>query len=411
MLCAKVPHLEWSGVLFFTTEGTFGEDDFVITCQEVYPLDIGSPGYTEYETDDPEFIKWLMEDKSRLEMYQGHCHSHNTMPTFFSPTDDSELNDNVENHNIYVSLIVNNKNENCAKVAFAAKETTSVPGRKLVTEVKFKNEKGEEIIKQYTTETEDKIVEKTVMYTQECKIEYPSTEGGAITARFQQLLDRVTKREEEKKRIYEQNFKRDRSHTRNYSDFYPQAWNRPDTPDTRKPANRENEDKSKEKDRVQGMDTGARRRLLLIPENVSGRDLLKTIDKKNKSTHNPYPMSSVYTSLPKSTKQELYSMLGKLLALDSLNEDHLSKVMNMHNHEFYPQGPRTLEMRRDAQYYYDTISRDCKKYYIQSFPEDKKLEKYEETMTIAIEIVSTFDTHFPELAENIIEVIKDTFKK
>ena len=47
-----------------------------------------------------------------------HIHSHNVMLTFFSTTDCQELYDNSEFHNYYLSLIVNNRGDMCARVAF-----------------------------------------------------------------------------------------------------------------------------------------------------------------------------------------------------------------------------------------------------------------------------------------------------
>lgn len=44
-------------------------------------------------------------------------HSHNKMNVYFSSVDMEELNDNSEEHIYYLSLIVNNKNEMCAKVS------------------------------------------------------------------------------------------------------------------------------------------------------------------------------------------------------------------------------------------------------------------------------------------------------
>lgn len=44
-------------------------------------------------------------------------HSHNKMDVYFSSIDMEELNDNSEEHIYYLSLIVNNKNEMCAKVS------------------------------------------------------------------------------------------------------------------------------------------------------------------------------------------------------------------------------------------------------------------------------------------------------
>ena len=52
-----------------------------------------------------------------LEMQVGLIHTHHTMSAFFSGTDDSELHDNVAKHNYYLSLIVSQTSEYCAKVA------------------------------------------------------------------------------------------------------------------------------------------------------------------------------------------------------------------------------------------------------------------------------------------------------
>lgn len=43
---------------------------------------------------------------------------------FFSGTDQTELHDNVDNYPYYLSLIVNNDGEYCAKIAFVAQETS-----------------------------------------------------------------------------------------------------------------------------------------------------------------------------------------------------------------------------------------------------------------------------------------------
>jgi hypothetical protein len=78
-LCSKISRLEWSGVLFYNTFGEFGSDNFKVIAEELYPLDIGTGTYTEYETGDPDFIKFMMDNPHILEMRKGHIHSHNTM--------------------------------------------------------------------------------------------------------------------------------------------------------------------------------------------------------------------------------------------------------------------------------------------------------------------------------------------
>ena len=62
--------------------------------------------------------------------------SHNNMAVFFSGVDNSELTDNAPNYNYYLSLIVNNKNEYCARIAFIGE----IEGRT----IKFKDRHGVE---------------------------------------------------------------------------------------------------------------------------------------------------------------------------------------------------------------------------------------------------------------------------
>lgn len=51
-LCRKFPTLEWSGILFTTHEGNFEDGSLKITCQDIYPMDLGSSTYTEFKTDE-----------------------------------------------------------------------------------------------------------------------------------------------------------------------------------------------------------------------------------------------------------------------------------------------------------------------------------------------------------------------
>jgi hypothetical protein len=60
------------------------------------------------------------------------------MAVFFSGTDNEELTDNAPNYNYYLSLIVNNKNEYCARIAFIG----DIEGRT----IKFKDRYGVEQI-------------------------------------------------------------------------------------------------------------------------------------------------------------------------------------------------------------------------------------------------------------------------
>lgn len=48
----KFPHTEWSGVLFTSHKGSFEDNNLVITCRDIYPMDLGNSTYTEYKMDE-----------------------------------------------------------------------------------------------------------------------------------------------------------------------------------------------------------------------------------------------------------------------------------------------------------------------------------------------------------------------
>lgn len=122
-LCELINSDEWSGVLLYEIKGKF-ESNFECIVKDIYPMDMGNSGSTEYEFDE-DFVKYRMNNLKSLEWNVGHVHSHHNMNTFFSGTDMSELHDNAPNHNYYLSLIVNNAGNMTAKIAFIGEEDVS----------------------------------------------------------------------------------------------------------------------------------------------------------------------------------------------------------------------------------------------------------------------------------------------
>lgn len=151
-LCRQIPKVEWSGVLFYEVKGSIKRPDKLkLICKDILLMDKGSKAYTEYSYDE-DVVTHQMENPELLECKIGHIHSHNTMATFFSGTDMSELNDNSPNHNFYFSLIVNNFMDTCAKVSFVGEANVEnikyeckdesgnsyyIPGGKITKEVLF----------------------------------------------------------------------------------------------------------------------------------------------------------------------------------------------------------------------------------------------------------------------------------
>lgn len=105
--CQKVWSTEWSGILFFTHEGSFENNDLVIRCVDIYIMDIGTQAYTEFDMN-PDVIAYICENPELLDCQMGLIHSHNNMSTFFSGTDTATLKKEGRDRNNFVSLIVNN---------------------------------------------------------------------------------------------------------------------------------------------------------------------------------------------------------------------------------------------------------------------------------------------------------------
>lgn len=106
-LCNRVSEVEWSGTLFYTHSGSYEDNNLEIKCVDIFPMDIGSQAYTEFDMS-PDVIAYMTEHPELLDCQMGLIHSHNNMATFFSGTDTSTLREEGIDRNHFVSLIVNN---------------------------------------------------------------------------------------------------------------------------------------------------------------------------------------------------------------------------------------------------------------------------------------------------------------
>jgi len=110
---------EWSGILLYVIkEGDISKpESLVIEVKGIFPMDIGTPGYTEYDYDERTLDMYdLYPDALTEEWRLGHIHTHHGMQAYFSGTDLQELRDNIDNHAYYLSLIVNFDKKYCAKL-------------------------------------------------------------------------------------------------------------------------------------------------------------------------------------------------------------------------------------------------------------------------------------------------------
>lgn len=106
-LCNRISQVEWSGTLFYTHSGSYEEGTLEIRCVDIFPMDIGSQTYTEFDMS-PDVIAYMTTRPELLDCQMGLIHSHNHMATFFSGTDTATLREEGNDRNHFVSLIVNN---------------------------------------------------------------------------------------------------------------------------------------------------------------------------------------------------------------------------------------------------------------------------------------------------------------
>ena len=109
ILCREIHNIEWSGILFYRVNGSFEDGTLEVDCVDIYQMDEGSTGYTEFDMS-ADVMNYMVEHPELIseDIFQGLIHSHNNMSTFFSGTDTGTLLAEGSDVNHFVSLIVNN---------------------------------------------------------------------------------------------------------------------------------------------------------------------------------------------------------------------------------------------------------------------------------------------------------------
>lgn len=72
-LLRKFPSTEWSGILFYSHKGTFEDNSLVITCEDIFPMDLGNSGYTEFSMT-PEVSHYIAEHLELFDCETGLVH-------------------------------------------------------------------------------------------------------------------------------------------------------------------------------------------------------------------------------------------------------------------------------------------------------------------------------------------------
>ncbi len=104
-LIKKFPHTEWSGVLFTTHQGTFEKGDLMITCEDIYPMDLGTSGWTEFKMNE-DVAAYMAENIELFNCDLHLVHSHHQLGAFLSGQDMKMVQQEGNDTNCFVSLVV-----------------------------------------------------------------------------------------------------------------------------------------------------------------------------------------------------------------------------------------------------------------------------------------------------------------
>ena len=72
-LCNKISQVEWSGPLFYTHSGTYEDGNLEIKCVDIFPMDIGSQAYTEFDMS-PDVVAYMTDHPELLDCQMGLIH-------------------------------------------------------------------------------------------------------------------------------------------------------------------------------------------------------------------------------------------------------------------------------------------------------------------------------------------------
>lgn len=153
----KVRGKEWCGPLIYKIlSGDINNpNDLTIQAEGLYLMNIGTAGYTDFKMDEESTVDMFNQypDLEEMRARTGFIHTHHSMSTGFSATDNEELAENTENYPSYVSLIVNYEGKYSARVAFV----TTIQ-KEINQTTSYKNVNNESINNRSTYTEEKKVV-------------------------------------------------------------------------------------------------------------------------------------------------------------------------------------------------------------------------------------------------------------
>lgn len=198
-LLRKFPSTEWSGVLFVTHEGTFENNDLVITCKDIYPMDLGTTGWTEFKMNE-DVAAYMAENIELFDCNIALIHSHHSMGAFFSQQDDRMLQQEGNDTNCFVSLVVDTKGQYVARITRKIQTKSEISIKRLGTSYEFFGD-GSKTVKQEEAEPITKVIDKEVIEYFDLNVERHETPNtlSYLDDRFEEITQNKRKASQESK--------------------------------------------------------------------------------------------------------------------------------------------------------------------------------------------------------------------
>ena len=185
-LLRKFPRTEWSGVLFTKHTGTFEGNDLMITCEDIYPMDLGDAVYTEFHMNE-DVAAYMADNIELFDCDMQLVHSHHAMQSTPSGTDLQTLREEGNERNCFVSLIVNNAGTYYAAITRKVQTLSEVTVKNLGKSYEFFGEGAKEISHDGTETT--KVIEKEVIEYFDLEVERHEVSNDLeyLDARFEEI--------------------------------------------------------------------------------------------------------------------------------------------------------------------------------------------------------------------------------
>lgn len=188
-LLRKFPSTEWSGVLFYSHEGSFENNDLTLTCKDIFPMDLGTTGWTEFNMNE-DVAAYMAENIELFNYDLGLIHSHHNMGAFFSGQDNKMLQQEGEDTNCFVSLVVDTRGKYVARITRKVQTKSEVTIKKLGTSYEFFGE-GNKTIAPNTVET-TKVIDKEVIEYFDLNVDIQTVDNplSYLDTRFEEIKEK-----------------------------------------------------------------------------------------------------------------------------------------------------------------------------------------------------------------------------